>query len=502
MGSSLLSKGEFSHPRNRIIKFFKINHSAQIDNGVATVRESLAATFLWSAMLILMSFGSFKSWKIPVIDLPLSASASDIRKAWGPGDSGSLLEAALEWSKFKDLDPVTQYWIPQFWSPGLALIEVPLIWLEALGIPIFFSLLMFTILLWSATFFLIWRYLSHHIGRLLIILTSLVLVNSYDFNYIFRDYIFYTEGIGFGLLILGLTILSLHLLNLVSLSTWGKVATGIIIGLSLWVRHTSDSGLIGLFLISSISLANQAFRVKANKKTIQKSLSKKQRNRFSEEQKSRILKSGMFTVFLTSGFALLVTFPWRLIANLHFGGKPLLMSSASGTVPISIWSLPDSPSGKYWGNFGSNWACKVDLERCQALQPIIDSSKSGLELIFLGIQSALLNPIDYFQERFSYFYVAWIPTGLSPITFEALIGILSYMLFPVSVYIAFRNWNSRTRLLMFVWSVFISFNWLQLSLLHYEARYFIPIKLLCMGLLIFLVAAARIETPKQKIFKI
>ena len=76
--------------------------------------------------------------------VPHSATPQLIRNAWGQGDAGSLLDTAITWSKFHQIDRVSQFWIVHLWTPGMSIIEVPLIWISKLGIPIFWSLLFIT----------------------------------------------------------------------------------------------------------------------------------------------------------------------------------------------------------------------------------------------------------------------------------------------------------------------------------------------------------------------
>ena len=111
-------------------------------------------------LLIIFSFGgltysTITNAKIGTIGITTSSSASEIRQAWGAADSGSLLDVAITWSKFESLDETEQFWIVRFWSPGMAIIEVPLIWLEN-QIPIFWGLLVITTSIWIFIFYNCW----------------------------------------------------------------------------------------------------------------------------------------------------------------------------------------------------------------------------------------------------------------------------------------------------------------------------------------------------------
>jgi hypothetical protein len=308
----------------------------------------------------------------------------------------------------------------------------------------------------------------------------------------FRDYVFYSEGIGYGLLILGLTILSLDILNIISLKTKGKILTGIILGTSIWVRHTSDSGLIALFFISLAAFGFRYFDCKKRFIRLRTSVSRDKVNRRIKKN-SHDLTSSINSVLLTTGIAILVTLPWRIIASLQFDGKPFAMSSSFSAVPISIWSMPNIPGNEYWENFGYNWGCKIDFERCKQLQPLADSAISGLDLFLLAIQSAVLNPLDYIQERGYYFFRAWIPSDVAGLSPQTLIGYLSLFLAPVIMYYLFTIRDSSMVRLTAIWGTFLGFNWMQLFFIHYEPRYFIPVRLLCIWLLAFVFASKRIN---------
>ena len=92
--------------------------------------ETSIFSFYWSLLLLYVALPQGLKTKIGSIDLLNNASPTQIRNAWGPGDAGSLLDTALTWSKIENIDPTNQYWIVHLWTPGMSLIEVPLIWIS------------------------------------------------------------------------------------------------------------------------------------------------------------------------------------------------------------------------------------------------------------------------------------------------------------------------------------------------------------------------------------
>jgi hypothetical protein len=239
--------------------------------------------------------------------------------------------------------------------------------------------------------------------------------------------------------------------------------------------------MCGGYFISTRRAKSQSTQSKRKKKRTKKL-------RLLEEEKNNhkdIFRFGAFT----SGLALLVTLPWRLISTFHFQGAPFLMSSASGSVPATIWSLPNSPSGLYWGSYGSNWACKIDLERCYQLQSgITDGTMSHKQLILLAVKSILENPISYIQERSHFLWVNWIPNFSLNFSYQNLVALVFMILSFYCLYLCLIVKDKRKYSLIVIWGAFLIMNLAQLAIIHYESRYFIPVRLFILGLLLSLLS--------------
>ena len=170
-------------------------------------------------------------------------------------DAGSLLDTAITWSKFHQIVP-NQFWIVHLWTPGMSVIEVLLIWISKLGLPIFWSLLFITLLTWSTVFWFSWRFISPIIGRIPCVSVAVILISSWDFRYFFRGYLFYTEGLAFGFLVLGIGFISWEY-SMSSKRHYLYVIGGVLIGISFMIRYLSDIGILILFIVASISLVFQ-----------------------------------------------------------------------------------------------------------------------------------------------------------------------------------------------------------------------------------------------------
>ena len=466
----------------------RVNDKSRHGYILRSFTESIFAALIWFGIALIRALPEGLSSKIPILNLENTASAENVRKAWGQGDAGSLLDIAITWANFEKLDPITQYWIPGLWSPGLAIIEVPLIWISRIGVPIYWSLLFLTLTIWSILFSLIWRNFSHFTGRIPMALVSIGILWSWDFVYLLKDYIFYTEGIGFGLLFIGLILLTIKALSPEKTSSHFVYLAGLLIGVSIWIRHTNETGLILFLIISCFSYLRSSQWSKQHSKKRQKNAVRAKHSLHIEKQ--NISPKSFYRIgMLSSCIALLVTLPWRLISTFHFQGAPFLMSSASGGVPSTIWALPSSASGQYWGTYGSNWACKIDLETCNLIQSgITDGSLSRSHLFFLAFRSAFLNPIEYIQERSHFLWANWIPNFSINSDHQNLVAISFFVLAIYCLWLCVTIEDKRKFVMISIWCSFLLMNLAQLSIIHYESRYFIPVRLLLLGLLLSLLS--------------
>ncbi len=490
------TKFDATSPRS-ILKF--LNKRMNDFGSKRSISESLAFTTFWTLVFLFSSVHNGFSSKIPVLNISTNSNSSEIRKAWGQGDAGSLLEVAITWAKLDSLDEATQFWIPRLWAPGMSIIEVPLIWLERAGVPLFWSLLTLTMMIWGGVMFLAWRYFSPLLGRIPTVIALVGLIYTWDFGYLLRDYIFYTEGISYGLLLIGLILMTVRVTNPNCLTRRSVVFAGVMLGLSLWVRHTNDSGLA--FLLIILLLMNFAYKFKksADLRTFKRHNSKKKVMIFMDSVKSNPKSIWLQDLSIFAVVAFLVTVPWRLISTFHFGGFPFAMSSASGGVPFGIWSTPDSPSGQYWGVYGSNWACKIDQVTCAAVQSDIQSGiASGSHLLLLAALSVIQNPLQYIDERFSFLFTHWIPNFSVEFTYQNLAASTFFFVFAFIFLIFFRLKDQRKYPIIIIWGSFLLMNFVQLSIIHYESRYFIPVRLLTLGAFIGLYLIRSEDQIKEK----
>ena len=445
--------------------------------------ESLLASsifFLWNLFLFVR--GNLLTI-IPIINVPSQSSAQEIRKAWGLGDAGSLLEVAITWSKFVQLDAQSQNWIPGFWTLGMSVLEVPLIWLERIGVPIFFSLLLTNLFLWTSIVFLIWKFYSPRVGGVLLLFGILSLRLSWDFDYMMQDYVFYTESIAYGLLFMGLILFSIRFYYPHLRTGKSLVLAGFFVGLSLMFRHTSDSGLWLLLMISSL-LCFRRFKsrkfVNKNRKTTK---NKKQAKKKSKEVlEFEYSKQKSLELLFFSAIAVLTTMPWRLLRSIAFNHFTLSLSGASVYVPRILWTTPESPSGQNYGWNGGNWACLIDRITCLQLQGDLENTSKSNDLLLKAIETALTNPIDFAQIRIEFLIRNWIPGFGWLDSFDSLVATF-FLILPIILAITMFKLRKNLKLIAIApWACFLLMHSAQLLVTHFESRYFISLRILLLGM--------------------
>jgi hypothetical protein len=454
-----------------------------------TKKESLMLSLIWILCIGRIAWPKGLDSAIGNLDILSVSTPRQIQTAFGLGDAGNLLDVAITWSNFKSLSPVDQHWIVRLWSPGLPILEIPLIWLDHLGVPLFWSFTSALLLLWGLAFYLAWTYLSPVVGRFPLLIFASLLVLSWDFQFMFQEGVFYTEGFSYIFLLYSLFQIS-YLAIVGEIRNQKHLATfaGVCLGISIWLRHTLD---VYIFIIALISIS--IFYAKRRIGLIKD---------LREEKSSSLLvlkNSSIDRILIRySVAAMITTLPWRILATFYFHGAPLQMSSGGNLFGSRIWASPESEVGEYWDSYGVNWACKIDTDACLDLQEKLDGSVSSVYLIMKGIQSAVENPVPYLQIRFKYMIQNWIPGFGDSINIANIIGFLSILaILLLSLLIALGK-NENKILILLIWTPLLFIQILQFMIIHYEPRYFISMRLTIFSLILFLIS----QKSNQKIVRI
>jgi hypothetical protein len=364
----------------------------------------------------------------------------------------------------------------------MPLLEVPMLWLEKIGIPIYWSFLLGLVFLWTVGFYLLWQCFVPIVGRLPIIILSLLILPSWDFKFIFRDGIFLTEGYSIILLLYFLFTISLKVMQKDSLDqTRVAILAGFCLGISILIRHNVDAYLIFMlffiFLLFLIQM-NTYLPLETHLRIFSTVLSRLR-------QITNVIEiKFLMTAFLT---AFLITLPWRIIATFVYSGTIGAMSSATRIFGRYIWAPSDSEIGAYWESYGSNWACKIDVETCREIASSEQGVYSNNQLLAEGVQAAILNPIEYLRVRGFYFIKNWIPGFLSELNIANIIAVI-FLLLPFLLVVVAYFMQLRI-FLSILWGTLAVGIVFQLLIVHFESRYFISLRLITASFILFTMAS-------------
>ena len=155
-----------------------------------------------------------------------------------------------------------------------------------------------------------------------------------------------------------------------------KLIAGILIGGSIWIRHTQDTALILTIIIFCFILV-----FSSTKSELKRLVNQKKFSQMHQERKKRItFQTGIKLVIVIFLIALVVTIPWRVIAYEIFGGTKYSMSSASQYVGPGLWVEKSEEAKSYWVPFGVNWACRIDAEQCKRINDLGTASFENSKL--------------------------------------------------------------------------------------------------------------------------
>jgi hypothetical protein len=436
--------------------------------------ESFLISFFWAVLTLRCAFPNGIGTKIGLSDLPRNTTAIEMRETFGSGDAGSYLEVALSWANLQPINFDKQSWILRLWSPGLSIIEVPLIWLEKIGFNFYWTYFSLLILTWFCAYYMYWRYFSKKIGLYKSIAVFSLLVFSWDFKFIFHEGLFNSEGFSLALLLISLLGILYICDNQKNSKTTHVIFFGILFGFSIWIRHTVDTYLFALLGITTFLL------LITNKKLLQytqypKSIKNKFEAMFVKLPRKKIINLNLFAIT-----ALMVTVPWRLIATFVYKGLPFQMSSGLPVISQYLWATPESATGKYWGPYGSNWACKIDSETCQKIASQSPNTFQPNDLFSLALQSILKNPVMYFEERWKYFIQNWIPNFINHIQIESFVGIVTLGILFLTLFKISRQKASSLSFVDLIFIPLITILLVQQAIMHFESRYFITLRTVCL----------------------
>jgi hypothetical protein len=417
---------------------------------------------LFNLAALMKAFPQGFDTKIQWFNISIFSSVDEIIEAYGAGDAGLLLQVSRDFAEFTNISE-QMYGIFGYWTPGLPIIQVPLIWLNQIsGVPLYLSLLLVNMVIWNLVIYYGIRLFTSLKLLTLFGFIFVTFILSFEFFWFFRAGVFFTEGPAFGILLIALFMATNSLIN--GTKTSHFLIVGALLGISLVIRHTNEYAIyIGLILSTLYVILRLAL------------------GKSPSEIKKQT--SGLFILYIL-GF--IVTLPWRIIRVKFYEQNTWTLSSVNREIWTFIWQTDDSEIGKYWGESGGNWACRLDTVKCALLNSLDLNTISSSNLLRSAISSIVEDPVSYLQLRLNsvdqyYFYISY-----STIAYQNLFPYLSIFGILVIIFLFVRIKNSIKWPVLILWLPFILTNLISYAFVHFESRYFISFRLCILGLMLSL----------------
>ena len=423
---------------------------------------------LFTFVSVKTTFPNLGETKLAFLDIPFNSDVRLIRNMYGMSDAGSYLDIALSLASLNNIQP-EQYFYIHTWSPGQSIVLALAILASKFTFPLYVNVFIINYLIWVFVIIFLTRHLSS--GKQIVFFYSfyLTFLISSDFVYYFYTNMFHSESIGNSLLFFALIYLSWLIKNQI-LNSLKYVFVGFVLGFSILVRYTSETGLLLLMLALSMWLILQLLLTARLKSRL----------RINQKHYLKILK----LTFLSILVALLTTIPWRILNFTLYDMDTVRLSNASSWTIYGVWALENSPEAEYWSGYGSNWACKIDPIKCSSLNNAGLKSLTPKTISSEALKSVIKNPTSYLAERYKYLKIQYFGDGKFDIKqyqkYFSVLALLSgaYLLLLLSNR---KYWNHENFIISIIWTSFIINQFLMYAITHYEYRYFIILKFLIFG---------------------
>jgi hypothetical protein len=147
-----------------------------------------------------------------------------------------------------------------------------------------------------------------------------------------------------------------------------------------------------------------------------------------------------------------------------------------------LWAKSDTPHAKYWDKNGMNWACDIAPVECYSTEI---EGKDSSELFRMAIVVAVFNPIEFLQNRVSYF---WKNHSMQLLDnyFWFTYSLIQLAMVIIPLFLFRKNALLNKFLSLIIWLPFIVLQYLTFLIIHFETRYFIPLHVLNLGLIFHL----------------
>ena len=424
--------------------------------------------FLFTYVSIKTSFPNLGETKLAFLNISFDSDIGFIRKMYGMGDAGSYLDIAISLANFRNIQP-EQYFYIHTWSPGQSIVLALAILASKFTFPVYVIIFLINYAIWFFIITFLTKKLSSQKQIIFFYFFYLTFLFSSDFVYYFYSNLFYSEVIGNSLLFASLIFLSWLIKN--QILNWLKyVVVGFLLGFSVLVRYTSETGLLLLILLLSICLFLQLLLTSR----------RKFKNRINQTNHMKVLRLTFISILI----ALLTTVPWRILNIALYDMDTVRLSNASSWTIYGVWARENSPEAQYWSGYGSNWACKIDPVKCESLNSLGLKSLTPQTIGKEALKSVIKNPSSYIVERFKYIKIQYFGDGQFDIDqYQKYFSILALLSGSYLLILLFNKkyWNYENFIISIIWTCFIVNQFFMYAITHYEYRYFIIFKFLIFG---------------------
>ncbi len=392
------------------------------------------------------------------------------REVLGGLDAGSYLAGGLSFHDGSFRESEYNY-IWQLWPPGMSIFWFVMSKIFGInGSPLLISAVMSSTLLatWVASlwFFSI-KSKVKIFSRLILVF---LLLSSLTQGWLLDQGIMYAEGFYIFFTVLALIIIAQNPI----LSTKLLILIGVLIGLAAYFRAIGFTVIIFLAILSLIAAVISCASYFLKLKTIEKL------QLFGKSKSLSIIAMAAYVI----------TLPWTFFRETWLSTGLTKWVITGDKVWQGVWATDKQLKDSGWGITTSidNWACHIDDLQCQEIQKNTYTDK---QYFFEALKTIIKNPLEFISLRATDLWHYWElngrwlypPQSKIPAAYGTLEGSIFLLIFAVAIVFLLRSFRKYTVLVFVELSVILGTT-APLIVFHLESRYFIPVKIVAVCIVI------------------
>jgi len=397
-------------------------------------------------------------------------------------DAGSYLQGAISLHDSSFRNSANQF-IWQLWPPGLPLYEALLIFVFGLGAKPLVLLSVTAALLLATSTMLLWiESIKLRRKRFSLILLLVLLLSSVVQGWLLDQGIMYAEGIFVFLLILSS-------ISLARFESTGKTRffyeSSFLVGLAAYFRAVGFTCIEVIFL-AALLVSGIGFVLKFRK----------------PHPARRVLRLAL-DLFKYGGVAFAVTLPWSLFRASWLKLNPVQWVITGDSTWKLAWQSDADLDKSGWGITKGidNWACHLDQIKCKIL-----STTKNPQYFSDSIRVIFRHPIEFLWMRATAFWDYWTlngrwlypPQNRLPVAFAYFEGSVFLLLVIAALFLLLTSLTRYPYFSIITLSLILG-STLPLFVFHLESRYFIPLKILAI-IVVILHPSSIVNLKKLKFF--